>query len=163
NREAGALEHQDVVRLVSNRGDLARRNAQLARQVVEDKSLVGVTVSHVEIIGLRARGGSAAPERLLHVALALAHAVKIVAHPDDLDGSRQHVVVERLHNFGAETSGAALAVDGWRLWVANQPLVASIDPAIKAVADDQVERLLGGIERQQLLLDDGQIRMHEEA
>src|SRR3954447_1368081 len=89
--------------------------------------------------------------------------VKSSLTPDDLDGSGQHVVVERLHNFGTETNGATLAVDVWRLWVANQPLVANIDPAIEALADDQVESFLGGIERQQLLLDDGQIRMHEKA
>jgi hypothetical protein len=119
------------VGLIADGGDLRHRNPSGATGSPPPRPCWRPCSSHR---GNRAASGWPSPvrRRPCGVGLAALHRCQIVAHSHDLGDQvelRRHV----LHDLGLELDGPGLVLDVRALGVADQPVVAAIDPDIEAV------------------------------
>ena len=94
-----------------------RRHAEMPRQIVHDRALVGVLVGDVEVVGLRPIGRRTLAQRRLGVGLAALHPVEIVADADDL-GDLVELLVDVRHDLRLELDRPGFARDVRRIGVA---------------------------------------------
>jgi hypothetical protein len=98
----------------------------------------------VEIVRLRVSRRNLGAQRILRILLAPRDKVEIIADTDDL-----HRTVESCsevdHDSRRELDGPLLARDVRRLGVANEPIVAAIDPDIHAMIENKLDRALGRV------------------
>ncbi len=87
---------------------------RMARQIVDDRALVGVVMGDVEVVRLRAGGRRPVAEGGLGIGLAALDLGMVVADADDLGGLLQRVGEIR-HHLGLELDGPGLALDMRRL------------------------------------------------
>ena len=162
NAQAALGEHEHVVRLVADRGDLAGRDVQEAGHPGDHGALVGARMRHVQVVGLRARGRDLLGERLLRIGLTARDRIQVVADPDDLD----HVVqqsIETGNHRRRELDGPLLPRDMRRVLLLDEPVLAPVDPYRQAVRCNGRDDTSGDAGRQDVLLDDRHVGSDEHA
>src|SRR5262245_2425555 len=133
NAEARALEHQDIVGLVTDRCDLRSRYSEGPREVVSNEALVCIVVRDVEVVRLRASRGGVLADACPDIGFAALDEVVVVTDADDLHDLIQSAV-KVLDDFRWKLDRPRLAIDMRCLGIAHQPVIAGIDPDIEPVA-----------------------------
>src|SRR5690606_1796721 len=84
----------------------------------------------------------------------------IIADADDLHGATQKL--REISDDGRRKSDSPrLTIDVLRLGITNKPVIASIDPDVQSVFQNEPYRLVRGITRKSSLFDNGQIEFDE--
>ncbi len=83
---AATLEHRNVVGAIADGGNLGRQDTEHFREAGQRVALVGMRVSKIEIVGLRAHGRRPLRERGTCVLLQPGQEIEIVADSDNLGG-----------------------------------------------------------------------------
>ena len=138
------------------------RHLDVARQILNDGTLVRVLVGNVEIVGLRSRRRRALSERSLGICLAALHLVVIVADADDL-GDVVKLFTDIRHDLRLEFHRPSLAGDMRGVGLRNQPVIAAVDPGVEAMLANKIDRLARHIDRYRLLLEDREIPLPRRA
>src|SRR6185312_5909273 len=110
NAEARPLEHQHIVRLVTDRCDLSLGYAEGPREVVGNEALVCIVVRHVEVVRLRPSRGGAFADAYLRIRFAALDEIVVVTDPDDLNDLVQNTG-KIPDDFRRELDRPRLAID----------------------------------------------------
>src|SRR5258708_22745756 len=98
----------------------------------------------VEIVRLRASRRNLDAQRVLRILLAPRDEVEIIADTDDLHRTVESCS-EIVDDSRRELDSPLLARDVRCLGVANEPIVAAIDPDVHAMIENKLDRVLGRI------------------
>ena len=116
----------------------------------------------ISVVRLRAGGRRVVAKGLLRLGLGTLDELQVVAHAPDVHRVLQRVA-EVAHDLGAELHGVGFAVHVRRPVVVQQPVLAAVHPHVEAEIPDQAHGLLGVGARQGAGLDDGKVRLDEQA
>jgi hypothetical protein len=155
-------EHEHVVGLVADRGDAVHGDLQVARQPLQHHALVGGGWRDVEVVRLRARRGDQRPEALLDRGFAGRDAGMVLADADDLHHAAEDVL-ERGDDDRVALDRSRLAGDARSLQGSDVPIGRSEEEDVQAVGLDHVDQRGQQVVRQHPLVEDRQVRKHDDA
>ena len=160
--EARVVEHENVVRLVADGGDLLRLEVVTPGQVAGDLALVGLRMRDVEVVGLGGRRCHVVPE-LLHGRLGRrVDGAVVVADADELDDTVGEAV-DALHHLGVELDRPGFPVDVRALGVGDVPVRAAVEPDVEVEGPHVVGDRLDDVFGQRVLLQHLQVGFHDKA
>ena len=132
NAHPALLEHQNVIRHVSDRCYLPHWNVQQSRYREHDLALVSQRMGHIEVVRLRACCGNVHPAGLLNILFAFRYAAVVIADADNL-GHAGEESSKRLDHRWSKLHRPLLAGDVSSIRVAHEPSGVRIYPHVQTM------------------------------
>src|SRR6185437_8866983 len=156
-----ALEHEHIVRHISNSRDICAGDMQHFGEDIDYLSLVGFRMSYVQVIGLGTCRRHALAAFLLHVLFAARHRFKVITDSNDLRHSIQQTRKARHHGWG-KLDSPFFTVHVRTMTRRNIPILIAINPDIELLFGQDVDHGLYRLAGKQVFANDRKIGIEEQ-
>ena len=134
----------------------------MVRHALDDDTLVGRRVGHVEVVRLGAGGRDVRSELVLHRCLAAGDRVLVIADADDLGGTVDERVVGR-NDRGLKLDRPRFVLGVGSLGVRDIPVGASVHPDVQTVSTHHVDDRRRDLGRYRAFIDNGHVRQDDDS